>query len=456
MKARMFNSVNPADGQLLKSYPSDTPSTVEAKLLAASEAFTKRFAFSMGERRAVIQALAAVTDSRKVDLAQLMALEMGKPVVQARAELEKCARLCRFMAGQAEEWLAIEALPSNTTTAYVRHDPLGIVLGIMPWNFPFWQVYRFIVPAILAGNVALLKHASNVTGCALAIADLMHEAGMPKGVFDVLCLSGDETRALISDDRIAAVTLTGSEAAGSEVAAAAGKAIKPVVLELGGSNAFIVLNDADIEKAADTFISARFQNTGQSCIAAKRLLVHASLSDAFAHALTGRMAELKMGDPLDSGTYIGPMARVDLAIDLERQMNESISKGARCETGGKRNGAWFTPALLTDVKPGMPAFDEETFGPLAAMTTFSTLDEAIALSNRSRFGLGVTVFTGQPEAIAEMADRFDEGAVFINDMVYSDPAFPFGGVKQSGIGRELGRDGMLAFVNRKTVVIAQR
>jgi succinate-semialdehyde dehydrogenase/glutarate-semialdehyde dehydrogenase len=449
----MLKSFHPATGDLIATYPLDSQAQIERKLQQAHACFKQGRWGALHKRRSIVCALAAKVESQRHQLALLMANEMGKPITQGLAEIDKCALLCRYMAEHAECWLAEEPVAVDGLTCLVRHDPLGTVLGIMPWNYPFWQVFRFVVPAVLAGNTVLLKHASNVSGCAQAMEKLMRESGAPEGGFEVLYISANQVGTLIADDRIAAVTLTGSEQAGASVAAAAGRFIKPVVLELGGNNSFIVCHDAQIERAVDKFITGRFQNTGQSCIAAKRLLLHRSIHDDFIHALTGRMANMTMGMPENETVFIGPMARADLAKELENQMNQSLAEGANLVQGGQRDAAWFTPALLLGVKPGMTCFDEETFGPLAAVCAFDTFDQAVDLSNRSRFGLGVSVFSADAQMVLNSAARFNEGAVFINDIVQSHPALPFGGVKRSGVGRELGKDGMRSFVNRKTVVV---
>ncbi len=449
----MFESINPFDGTVIDSHPADRPKTIEEKLARAQRAYVKR-GFTFEQRKAFVLRVAQLLNERKAALANLMALEMGKPLTQGQAEIDKCVRLCTEYVDHADEWLADEIIENAGQRAWVRHDPIGVILGIMPWNYPFWQVFRFVIPALLAGNTCLLKHASNVCGCARELVKLFSDAGVPDGWFDALYISGAQASALVADDRIAGVSLTGSEAAGVAVGKAAGAAIKPIVLELGGNNAFIVLDDAAVDHAVETFFNARFQNTGQSCIAAKRLLIHTSVYNDFLDALTGRMSELQPQNPLLESTFIGPMARKDLAEELQAQMHRSVNAGANLVCGGALTGACFSPALLVDVEPGMAAFDEETFGPLAAVSRFSSLDEAIILSNKSRFGLGVSLFTQDVEAVLPRLLEFNEGAVFLNDLVYSHPLLPFGGVKKSGVGRELGRDGIRSFVNRKTVVVA--
>ncbi len=451
----MLHSINPFTGELIASRPTDVELRIESALSASLKAFDAWRRVTLAQRSVCVQRLGQLTVERATELANLMAMEMGKPIAQGKAELLKCAALCRVAVERADAWLSHEELGTAERTAFVRHDPLGPILGIMPWNFPFWQVYRFAVPALLAGNTAILKHASNVSLCAAEIERLFLEAGFNEGVFEVVYVTGSRAAALVADYRIAGVSLTGSEHAGSVVAAAAGKAIKPVVLELGGSNAFIVHEDANLERAIDVFLAARFQNSGQSCIAAKRLLLHAPIHDAFIDGLIQRMSDVSTGDPFSSQTFIGPLARIDLAEELQSQWMRSVEAGARVACGGARKDALVQPTLLVNVRPGMPAFEEETFGPLAVATRYSRFNEAVALSNSSRYGLGVSVFSEDVDGALARCGDFAEGAVFINEMVYSDPELPFGGVKSSGIGRELGRDGMLAFVNRKTVVVGR-
>lgn len=449
----MLHSTNPFNGEQLASRQSDSDHRIEEVLRNAQSAFEHWRKTPLEKRIACVQRLGELTSEQSSKWALQMALEMGKPVAQGKAEMLKCASLCRIAGDRAAEWLADQDLSSDARTAFVKHDPIGVILGIMPWNFPFWQVYRFAVPSLLAGNTAILKHASNVSLCAAGAVELFHEAGFPEGVFDALFIPGSRATSLIADYRIAGVSLTGSEYAGSQAAAAAGKAIKPVVLELGGSNAFIVDHDADLSNALEAFIKARFLNSGQSCIAAKRLLLHDQIYADFLALLLDRMNGMVVGDPVSPATFLGPLARVDLAEELQSQLHRSVNAGARCMKGGERSGALVQPILLVDVQPGMPAFDEETFGPMAAITRFDGFDSAIALSNASRFGLGVSVFSSAVERVLAHCGDFNEGAVFINDLVYSDAELPFGGVKVSGVGRELARDGMLAFVNRKTVVV---
>lgn len=449
----MLHSINPYTGETLLHRPYDSDRRVEEVLSSAHAAFPAWRKIPLDERLERIKRLEQLTIESASSWATLMAREMGKPIAQGKAEVLKCASLCRIAGSKAASWLADEQLSSPAREAFVKHDPIGSILGIMPWNFPFWQVYRYAIPTLLAGNVAVLKHASNVSLCADALVQVFREAGFPEGVFNVVFIPGSRCTNLISDHRIAGVSLTGSEYAGSQAAAAAGKAVKPVVLELGGSNGFIVDADANLEHAVDTFVKARFQNSGQSCIAAKRLLLHDRVYADFVGMLLKRLDELKVGDPLDPQTKLGPLARVDLAEELESQWKRSVDAGARVLKSWQATGACVEPAILEGVLPGMPAFDEETFGPLVAIARFDRFETAIGLSNASRFGLGVSVFSESPERVIAHCGEFNEGAVFINEMVYSDPELPFGGVKVSGVGRELARDGMLAFVNRKTVVV---
>lgn len=379
--------------------------------------------------------------------------EMQKPIAQAIAEVEKCALLCMYYFENAASFLSAKTIKTEASESYVTYEPLGVILGIMPWNFPFWQVFRFAIPALVSGNTVVVKHASNVPKCAQLLQDLFEEAGFPLGCYQNLTLSSAEVAVGIAHPMIKAVSLTGSEFAGKAVAEIAGKHLKKCVLELGGNNAFIVLEDADLKAAVATAVNARMQNAGQSCIAAKRFLVHESIAEAFILQFKTALQNLKTGDVFDKATQIGPLARLDLATELDNQVQKSIAMGAQLIMGGVRDGAFYAPTLLTKVTPQMPVFTEETFGPVVAITTFSNLDEAIALSNQSIFGLGVSVFTQDIAKIKTKIAAFNEGAVFINEMVKSDPRLPFGGVKNSGYGRELAEEGLKEFVNTKTVFI---
>ena len=392
---------------------------------------------------------------KKEEFAKLISSEMGKPVYESIAEIEKSALNCNFYSDHCDEFLSDRNYSTENYEALVRCEPLGVILGVMPWNFPFWQVFRFAVPTILAGNTVVVKHASNVPKSAQAIEDIFLEAGFERGTYQNLSLESKNVSSVIEHQYIKAVSLTGSEKAGSAVASAAGKVIKKSVLELGGSNAFIILDDANLDDIIEKAMNARFRNAGQSCIAAKRFLVQDGIYDRFLEIFTSRVKALKMGDPFDPDTDIGPLARVDLAEDLEKQLNQSLEMGARLVCGGKREGAYFEPSIVVDVNREMPVFKEETFGPLAVIVKFETFEEAIELSNSTSFGLGVSVCTENVEEISKKAHLFDEGAVFFNQLGRSDPNLPFGGVKNSGFGRELSEDGIREFVNVKTIVFAK-
>lgn len=391
----------------------------------------------------------------EAEFAKIISSEMGKPVKESNAEIEKSALNCNFYADNCDEFLKDRLYQTDKYDAVVRYEPLGVILGVMPWNFPFWQVFRFAVPTILAGNTVVVKHASNVPESAKAIERIFLEAGFESGTYQNLPLESKDVSTIIEHPVIKAVSLTGSEKAGSSVASAAGKVIKKAVMELGGSNAFIVMNDADLEDSVEKAMNARFRNAGQSCIAAKRFLVQDGIFDDFLNRFTERVKALKMGDPFDSATDIGPLARVDLAEELEKQVNQSIEMGAKLICGGKRNGAYYEPSVIVGVTPEMPVFREETFGPLAVFVGFKTFEEAVELSNDTTFGLGVSVCTSAVDEFSKKAHLFEEGAVFFNQLVRSDPKLPFGGVKHSGFGRELSEDGIREFVNTKTIVIAK-
>jgi succinate-semialdehyde dehydrogenase/glutarate-semialdehyde dehydrogenase len=386
-----------------------------------------------------------------------MTTEMGKPITAGEGEIDKCAWVCEYYADEAERLLATARIPTDATESFVRFDPLGPVLAIMPWNFPFWQVFRFAAPALMAGNVGLLKHASNVPGCALAIERVFADAGFPEGVFTALLVSADATEALIAHPAVAAVTLTGSEAAGKAVASAAGRHIKKAVLELGGSDAFIVLSDADLERCAEQAAQARAINSGQSCIAAKRFIIEKDVLNAFTARFVEHMSALRVGDPGARDTQVGPLARKDLVEELHAQVTDSQKQGAELRLGGaplERAGYFYAPTVLSGTGPGMRVFDEETFGPVAAVCAADDPDHAVELANASRFGLGASVWTGDRALGKRMAGRLEAGVVSVNEIVKSDPRLPFGGVKASGFGRELGSFGIQEFVNVKSVWVA--
>jgi succinate-semialdehyde dehydrogenase/glutarate-semialdehyde dehydrogenase len=398
--------------------------------------------------------VAKLLRERAAEYAKLMAVEMGKPLKDGAGEVTKCAWVCEYYAETAERHLAPREEPSDASRSYVRFDPLGVVLAVMPWNFPFWQVFRFIAPHLMAGNGGLLKHASNVPQCALAIEQVMHDAGFPKALFRTLLIGSRPVKKIIQDDRIAAVTITGSEPAGRQVAAAAGEALKPSVMELGGSDPFIVLADADLDAAAKTASVARTMNAGQSCICAKRFIVVDAVHDAFVTRLAAAMKAVRVGDPTDAATDIGPQARRELRDELHGQVRLAISQGARPVLGCEvppGPGAFYPASVLADVRPGNFAAQEELFGPVAAVIRVKDADEAVAVANATRFGLGASLWTSSPAEVERLVPRIEAGAVFVNGLVKSDPRLPFGGVKCSGYGRELGLEGIRAFVNVKTV-----
>lgn len=452
-----MRSINPATEQVIAEYPPHSQVQIERRLQEAWGAFHGWRDRPFQERGQSLRSVAAVLRRRRGELAALMTAEMGKPITAAEAEIDKCALCCDWFAENAQRLLQAEPAPSDATRSYVRYDPLGPVLAIMPWNFPFWQIFRFAAPALMAGNVAVLKHASNVCGCALAVESVFHEAGMPRGLFTTLLIDGPAAEALIAHPAIRAVTLTGSERAGRAVGAAAGAALKKCVLELGGSDPFIVLADADIEATAAAAAAARCVNSGQSCIAAKRFIVAEPIARRFEEALAAAMSRQVVGDPMDRATQIGPLARADLRATLHEQVQRTLDAGARLLCGGRLpsgRGYFYPPTVLADVQPGMPAFDQETFGPVAAVTLARNVDEAVELANRSPFGLGASIWTADAAAAEGLVPRIEAGCVFINGAVKSDPRLPFGGVKASGYGRELAAAGIREFVNIKTVWIA--
>ena len=448
---REFKSINPHNGEELARYREHGADEVHAMLEKSKAAFSRWREVPLAERCRLLAEAAAVLRRNAEKYARTITLEMGKPIRESRAEVEKCAWVCDYYAERAESFLAPEHIATDADESYVRCDPIGAVLAIMPWNFPFWQVIRFAAPTLTAGNTGLLKHASNVFGCATHIEELFREAGFPDGVFQNLLIGHGQIETIIASDAVMAVTLTGSEAAGSSVAAIAGRELKKSLLELGGSNAFILWPDADLDKAVATAVTARMLNAGQSCIAAKRFIVVESIYDEFAGRLAEAMGALRAGDPIDEATQVGPLARADLAEELQQQVSRSIEAGARLLLGGGHKGAYFEPTVLGAVTPGMPAFDEETFGPVAAIVRARDEDHAFELANMSSFGLGLTLCTADLDKARGYAERVADGAFFVNELVKSDPRLPFGGTKRSGYGRELARDGMLEFVNRKTV-----
>ena len=449
-----ITSVNPATEEILATFDPHTAEQVEEALGQAQDAFIAWRGRTIAERAVPMKALAKLLRVRADRYGRLLTLEMGKPITEAKAEIEKCAWNCDFYADNAAGFLSDEPVKTNAKRSLVAFEPLGIVLAVMPWNYPFWQVIRFAAPAFMAGNAAVLKHASNVPQSALAIEEAIRDAGFPEGLLRTLLLAGSAVEPLIADERIRAVTLTGSTQTGSRIAELAGRAIKKQVLELGGSDPFIVLKDADVAAAATVATRARNQNNGQSCIAAKRFIVEHDVLDEFQERFSQQVAGLRIGDPLDAATQIGPLARLDLRTALERQVQDSVRAGAKLLTGGERwgeRGYYYRPTVLAGVKPGMPAFDEETFGPVAAITSVADADEAVALANRSEYGLGANLWTRDDVAGEKLARRIESGQVFINGMVASDPRLPFGGTKHSGYGRELSAFGIREFTNIKTI-----
>jgi succinate-semialdehyde dehydrogenase/glutarate-semialdehyde dehydrogenase len=452
----MIHSINPATGQVIASFDEHARGDIEQALESASNAQRAWARTSISERTGLLTRAAAILRTRKADYAGLITAEMGKPIVEAEAEIEKCAWNCDFYAESAEAFLAPEYVVSNATESSVVFDPLGVVLAIMPWNYPFWQLFRFLAPALAAGNGAILKHASNVPQCALAIEEVLRDAGAPAGLFRTLLIGPAAVEGVIADPRIAAVTLTGSTEVGSLVASQAGRLLKKQVLELGGSDPFIVLADADVKEAAAVATRARFLNVGQSCISAKRFIVEESVADAFVAALCTHVEALVVDDPMGRQTNIGPMARANLRDDLASQIERSVAAGAELKLGGKaldRPGFYYAPTVLDRVTPEMAAFAEETFGPAAAVIRVRDAEEAISLANATEFGLGAALWTRDLDRARLLARRIEAGAVFINGMVASDPRLPFGGIKKSGYGRELGVVGIREFTNIKTIWI---
>jgi succinate-semialdehyde dehydrogenase/glutarate-semialdehyde dehydrogenase len=449
-----IETVNPATGEIIRAFNAHTELEIQDKLAAAQRAARSWRAAPMAERTSVVRRAGELLEARKQEYGRLMTLEMGKPLAAAIEEAAKCATACRFYADNAERFLADEPVEAKGERSYVAFQPLGVVLAVMPWNFPFWQVIRFAAPALCAGNVGVLKHSSNVPQCALAIEQLFEEAGAPGGVFQTLLIGSETVAGLLADDRIAAATLTGSEGAGSSVASAAGKHIKKTVLELGGSDPFIVMGSADLEAAVSTAVKARTINNGQSCIAAKRFIIDEAIADDFIERFVGKMRALVVGDPMDARTNIGPLATAKIRDDLHDQVERSVAAGARLLLGGRKidgKGFFYEPTVLADVTPQSPVFREETFGPVAAIIRARDLEHAIELANDSRFGLASAAWTREESEMDQFARELEAGSVFINGMVASDPRFPFGGVKKSGYGRELGEFGIREFVNIKTV-----
>jgi succinate-semialdehyde dehydrogenase / glutarate-semialdehyde dehydrogenase len=447
-------AIDPSTGEVIATYEPHDADEVEARLQRSWDAFARWRRTEYRERSNLLRRVADVLDERRDEYAELMTREMGKPITAAEAEVDKCAWVCRYEADFGPGHLGHDIIATDAQRSFVRFDPLGPLLAVMPWNFPFWQLFRAAAPSLVAGNTVVLKHASNVPGCALAIEDVFTTAGAPEGVFQTLLVGSGAMPDVIADERIRAVTLTGSVPAGRQVAAAAGEALKPTVMELGGSDAFVVLDDADVTTAARTAVSSRLINNGQSCIAAKRFIVVDAVADAFVEEFVAATERAVVGDPMDRQTTVGPLAREDLRDELHDQLRRSVDEGAALLTGGEpldRPGFFYAPAVLDRVRPGMTAATEETFGPVAAVMRVADEDEAVAVANDSVFGLGASVWTADLDRGERVAARIEAGCVFVNQLVKSDPRVPFGGVKDSGYGRELGAYGIREFVNAKTV-----
>ena len=449
----MIESKNPYTGESIEKFEELSKEQIDEVLDNAQQRYKLWRKTTMSERAEFMNNAAEELKANKEEYARDITLEMGKPISQSISEIEKCAWVCEYYAKHAEEHLADRLLDTDAQNSYVSYEPIGVVLAVMPWNYPFWQVFRFAAPALMAGNIGVLKHASNVMRSANNIQKVFERAGFPKYCFQNMTVGSDKIDDVIKDKRIKAVTLTGSKPAGSAVASTAGSEIKKSVLELGGSNALVVFENADLESALDTCIQARFQNTGQSCIAGKRLLLQENIAEEFTKKYVEKVKELKSGDPMHKDTFIGTMARVDLAEDLEKQIRASVDAGAKILIGGERDGAYMQPTVLDGVTKEMAIFKEETFGPAIGITRFKTAEEAIELVNSSDFGLGVSIFTEDLEFAKNIIPEFEDGAVFVNELVKSDPRLPFGGTKISGYGRELSLDGIQEFVNKKTVYI---
>jgi succinate-semialdehyde dehydrogenase/glutarate-semialdehyde dehydrogenase len=451
-------SINPATGEILKRFDALTTAQIDEKLQSASDTFRVYRETSFAERTAMMTRAAEILESEKHGLARIMTLEMGKPIKGAVGEAEKCAWVCRYYAETAQQHLADQLVQTDAAKSYVKFQPLGPVLAVMPWNFPFWQVFRFAAPALMAGNVGLLKHASNVPQCALAIEDIFRRAGFPEGAFQTLLVGSDAVEDILRDTRVVAATLTGSEPAGRSVAGIAGGEIKKTVLELGGSDPFIVMPSANLEQAVTTAVKARTINNGQSCIAAKRFIVSQEIYAEFEERFIEEMKALTVGDPLNESTEIGPLATEQILKDVDEQVKTSVAAGAILLTGGKKRedaGNFYEPTVLANIPENSPAYSEEIFGPVALLFRVSDIEDAIQLANATTFGLGASAWTNEERERDQFIDNLEAGCVFINGMVASDPRLPFGGIKSSGYGRELGEFGIREFVNIKTVSISK-
>lgn len=453
----MLRSINPVNEQILKEFHEMNSEEVSKIISGSHNEFLKWKCTDFGFRSDKMRNVAEVLRNKKNELAEIITFEMGKPITQARSEVEKCAWVCDYFAEQAEEFLKDQIIETDASKSFVTHQPLGVILAVMPWNFPFWQVFRFAAPNLMAGNAGVLKHSSNVTGCALAIESIFKEAGFPENLFRTLIIPANKVSEVIKNKFVKAVTLTGSTAAGISVAKTAGENLKKTVLELGGSDPYLILEDADLEKAADTCVNSRLINGGQSCIAAKRFIIVESIYNDFEKLFVEKMKLKQVGDPFDESNHLGPQARKDLRDELHQQVMKSVEKGAKILLGGKvpeGNGAFYPPTVLSNVKPGMPAYDEELFGPVAALIKVKDEREAIRVANDSSFGLGASVFTKNISGGEKIAkEDLAAGSCFVNEFVKSDPRLPFGGINESGYGRELSVFGIREFINIKTVYI---
>jgi succinate-semialdehyde dehydrogenase / glutarate-semialdehyde dehydrogenase len=451
-----ISTVNPATGEEIKTFEELTEGEIDGKIQRAFDTFLEYRKTPLAERSEMLLRVAEILEDEAEHFGSLMTSEMGKTLAAATAEAKKCARGCRYYAENAERFLADEAAELEGARAFVRYEPLGPVLAVMPWNFPFWQVFRFAAPALMAGNVGLLKHASNVPQCALAIEDIIHRAGFPEGAFQTLLIGSGQVQSVIDDPRVRAVTLTGSEGAGRSVGAEAGEQIKPSVLELGGSDPFIVMPSADLEKAVSSAVTSRTLNNGQSCINAKRIIVHEEIADEFERRFVERMSSLKVGDPMSEDTEMGPLATPQILEDVDSQVRKSVEAGARVLTGGKpmdRAGNFYPPTVITDIPEASPAYREEIFGPVASLFTARGIDDAIRLANDTTFGLGSSAWTNDAREQERFVNEIEAGMVYVNRMTESTPEIPFGGAKNSGYGRELSHYGIREFTNIKTVWI---
>jgi succinate-semialdehyde dehydrogenase/glutarate-semialdehyde dehydrogenase len=449
-------SINPVTGEVLKTFTPLTNEELEQKLALADRTFATYKRTSFSDRTQWLNRAADILEAKKTEFGIIITLEMGKTLKSAIAEVEKCANLCRFYAEHAPQFLADTPATTDASRTLIRYQPMGIILAVMPWNYPFWQVFRFAVPALMAGNVGLLKHASNVPQCALAIAEIFHAAGVPEGAFQTLLIGADRVAGLVADARVKAATLTGSEPAGQSLATIAGHHLKKVVLELGGSDPFIVLKSADLELAVSTAVTARVMNNGQTCIAAKRFIIEDAIADQFITKFVEKFKALKIGDPMQSETDIGPLATPQILNELEAQVRASADAGAKVLVGGyrlKQEGNFYAPTILADIPLGAPPYQEEFFGPVASVFRVKNIGEAIALANSTNFGLGASIWTNDQQEIELAIEQIEAGSVFVNGMVKSDPRVPFGGIKRSGYGRELGIEGIREFVNIKTIWI---